>query len=172
MIRAVEYGVLFVAAVLLQVFLFDNLDLSVYIHPVFFIVFLLLLPIGLGWGWTVLLGALLGLTMDFFTGSEGLYTIACTALGFVRPWLLTVVLGRETVHEGGVPTSRILGEGRYFKFSSVAILFYCIVFFCFESMSLSHLPLILLRIVLSAAVTVVLVFFFQLLFFNKPGSRQ
>ena len=44
MYRTLPYFGLFAAAVLLQVFLFDNLSISVYFNPLVYIVFIALLP--------------------------------------------------------------------------------------------------------------------------------
>ena len=45
MYRTLPYFGLFAAAVLLQVFLFDNLSISVYFNPLVYIVFIALLPL-------------------------------------------------------------------------------------------------------------------------------
>ena len=44
MYRTLPYLGLFAATVLLQVFLFDNLSISVYLNPLVYIAFLILLP--------------------------------------------------------------------------------------------------------------------------------
>lgn len=68
MYRTLPYLGLFAATVLLQVFLFDNLSISVYLNPLVYIAFLILLPFETLP--VVLLGAglLLGVTMDFAMG--------------------------------------------------------------------------------------------------------
>ena len=59
MYRTLPYLALFAATVLLQVFLFDNLSISVYLNPLVYIAFIVLLPLdtcpsccsGRGWRW-------------------------------------------------------------------------------------------------------------------------
>ena len=45
MYRTLPYLGLFAAAALLQVFLFDNLTISIYLNPLVYIVFIALLPL-------------------------------------------------------------------------------------------------------------------------------
>ena len=45
MYRTLQYAILFVVLVLLQVFLFSRIGISIYVHPLVYIAFILLLPI-------------------------------------------------------------------------------------------------------------------------------
>ena len=74
MYRTLPYLALFAATVLLQVFLFDNLSISVYLNPLVYIAFIVLLP--LDTPPVVLLGAglALGVTMDGAMGAAGINT--------------------------------------------------------------------------------------------------
>ena len=44
MYRTLQYALLFLVAALLQIFLFNNLSLSVYLNPLVYVVFIALLP--------------------------------------------------------------------------------------------------------------------------------
>ena len=44
MYRLIEYGILYVVMVILQVFLFSRIGISVYVHPLAYIAFIILLP--------------------------------------------------------------------------------------------------------------------------------
>ena len=43
MYRTLQYAILFVVLVLLQVFLFSRIGISIYVHPLVYIAFILLL---------------------------------------------------------------------------------------------------------------------------------
>ena len=43
--RMLDYLLLFLVVVVLQVFLFDNLDTGLYLHPMIYMAFILLLPV-------------------------------------------------------------------------------------------------------------------------------
>ena len=82
--RVVEYTLMFIVLVLLQVFLFDNLNLSPYCYPLVYVGFILLLPVTLLPAWTLLLGFAIGAVTDLLSGTPGLHTIAATATAFCR----------------------------------------------------------------------------------------
>ena len=67
--RVVEYTLIFLVLVLLQVFLFDNLNLSPYLYPLVYVGFIILLPVGLHPAWTLLLGFLVGAVTDLLSGT-------------------------------------------------------------------------------------------------------
>ncbi len=172
MLRAIQYTVLFIAAVILQVFLCNNLELGVYIHPMLFVVFILMLPMTLSPFWTLTAGLAVGLAMDFLTGGAGLYTIASVATAYARPVILRAVVGRENLHEGGVPCSRELGKGKFLKYALLLVLLFCTLFFFFEALTWKYYYLTLIRIVLSTLVTVILAFFVQLPLFGRSAPSK
>lgn len=170
MYRTLAYTVFFIALILLQAFLFNNLNLSVYIYPLVYTAFILLLPIQTPRVAVLLLGFATGAAIDAVSGTAGLHTIASLASAFCRPLMLRLSIGKEEANEGGIPNSARLGAGAFLRYSSVFIFIHCLVFFSFEALSWSYFHLTLLRIFLSAAVTIPLVYCTQLLFI--PGQLQ
>ena len=65
--RYLSYVGMFIGVVLLQIFLIDNISLGIYFHPLIYVAFVILLPLGMQPVWVVLLSAMLGLTMDVMT---------------------------------------------------------------------------------------------------------
>ena len=100
---------LFAAAALLQVFLFDNLTISIYLNPLVYIVFIALLPLDTPPAAVLGAGLALGVTMDFAMGAAGINTIATLLIAFLRPTLAGMICGRDNVREGGIPSSARLG---------------------------------------------------------------
>lgn len=149
--------------VLLQAFLFNNLNMSVYIYPLVYTAFVMLLPIQLPHVVVLLLGLLTGITVDVVSGTAGLHTIASLFSAFCRPLMLRLSIGKEEANEGGIPNARRLGTGAFLRYCSVFILIHSIAFFSFEALSWSYFHLTLLRILSSAAITIPLVYFAQML---------
>ena len=169
--KTLEYGIFFVVLVLLQAFLFNNLDLGVYINPLVYVGFILLLPMEVSSIAVLMLGLLLGVTTDFMVGTAGLNTIATLFTAFTRRQTMTLMIGKETVGEGGAPLSARIGTGKFLRYISVAVLLHCIVFFTFEAMSFRYFHLTLLKILLSSAVTVTLVYVSQFLLIGAYGKK-
>ena len=156
---------------MLQVFLFNNLNLSVYINPLVYVAFILLLPMELAPIWVLLLGFLTGAATDMMVGTAGLNTIASLFTAFARRQTMMLMIGKETVGEGGIPCSARIGFGKFVRYASVAVLLHCLIFFTFESLTFRFFHLTLLKTVLSTLVTLVLIYFSQFLLIGTYGKK-
>ena len=115
MIRFLEYCAIFLLLLVLQEFVFDNINLGGIVNPYIYIMFLILLPLDTP-GWSLLLlGFITGGAVDFMSGTAGLQTVASTWLAFVRPTVAGLLLGKEMVYDGGIPTAARVGLGRFFR---------------------------------------------------------
>ncbi len=150
--------------VLLQVLMFDNLDISIYLCPLVYAGFIILLPMDLAPVWVLASGLLVGAANDWLAGMPATNTIASLFVAFVRGGLLNVLVGKDLVHDGGVPCAARIGAGKFYRYAAVMTVLHCALFFTLEAMSLSYYGLTLLRIVVSAAATLVLVRVTEILF--------
>ncbi len=169
--RPIAYTLLFVATMLLQVFLFDNLSLSVWVDPLVYVAFLILLPLDLSAVAILGLGLLTGAAMDFAMGTAGLNTLATLPVAFFRSWLLQLLSRRDDLREGGIPSPERLGRRVFVHYLIATVLFHHALFFAFEALSWSHIPLTALRTVASAAVTFVFVWLIARIFTAKVVLR-
>lgn len=168
--RPAAYAVLFAASVLLQVFLFDNLGLSIYATPMVYTAFIMLLPMNTSAGRMLFLGLLLGIAVDFLSGTAGLNTVSTLPAAFLRRGLLGLVAGREARAEGGIPWVRTLGRKKYLTYASVMLLVQCGIYFSFEAGGFAHYYLTLARTVCSAAVSLPLVWLISGMFVTRAYS--
>lgn len=164
MCRLIEYGILYVVMVILQVFLFSRIGISVYVHPLAYIAFIILLPMSTPGAVLLLLAAALGMTIDLFMGTAGINTIATLFAAFCRPSALILLLGKDEVKEGGVPNVNRVGLARFLRYATVMVLLHSSLFFILESLTWHFFYLTLLRIICSSVVTLILVYFCQKFF--------
>ncbi len=153
--RTLEYVLFFVAVVLLQSLLFDNLLLTGLIVPLYYVVFVVLLPVKIGRVWLLLLGALLGVVMDISMGTAGVNVIATTAVAFVRPMIINISMGKDITHES-IPYGGAIAPKSFLLYASIVVVAHHALFFGFESLG-SHFFFTLAKIVISSVATVVLV---------------
>ena len=66
---------------------------------------------------------------------------------FCRPAVLTLLVGKDEVKEGGVPNVNRLGLKRFLRYAGVIVLLHGTVFFVLESLTWSFFYLTLLRII-------------------------
>lgn len=162
--RVVEYIILFFVLCLLQFFLFNSLSMGVYINPLVYIAFIVLLPMQTSRFWVLMLSFLMGLTMDFMMGSYGINTIASLFVGFLRPFILALAVKNEDDSDKGVPCVRKMDRGRFIRYSSILVVLHCLVYFFFETATIDYFYYTLLRVVVSSVLTVALVYLCQYIF--------
>lgn len=172
MYRILHYALLFLVASLLQIFLFNNLTLSVYLNPLIYVVFIALLPMETPPIEMLLAGLLTGLVMDWTMGAAGVNTIATVFVAFVRIHLLHFTAGKENVHDGGVPSARRLGEKTFAAYLTLTVLLHNAIFFYLEALSWSHALLTLLRLGASAAVGIFFCWLIAQVFTSRLAPRS
>lgn len=160
--RIFEYILFFVAVVLLQALLFDNLVLTRYVVPLYYVVFLLLLPVGTSRVSLLLMGTLLGATMDITMGTPGLNIIASAAVGFARSGVMNISMGKDVQHEK-IPFGGAIDDKSFLLYAIILVGLHQTLFFGFESLG-SHFFFTVAKIILSTLVTVVLVWITAALF--------
>lgn len=116
MYRTVPYIVLFLILALLQIFLFDNLSISIYLCPLVYIGFIVLLPIDAPPVAVLFLALSMSVAMDWAMGAAGINTIATLPVAMLRRPLLQSVCGKEGIREGGIPSSIRLGQGGFLRY--------------------------------------------------------
>lgn len=152
---------------LLQIFLFDNIALSSYFHPLIYVAFIILLPLDTKPIWTMSLSAAMGLLIDIMTGMGGLNVIACTALGFFRPMILSTVCGHSTTGENAVTGLHRFTEKNMLWYIIAMVLVHSLIYFFLEALSLDHFFRTLLRLVISDLGAVLFIWYFVKLFIEK-----
>lgn len=167
--RTAEYSLIFASTVLLQVMLFDNLNISPYLYPLIYIGFILLLPTHMNRAAALLLAFAAGCTVDLLSGTPGLNTIASLASGFVRPAALNLTIGRDAARENVMPLPLTVGRNKWLHYALLIISVHCLVFFFFEAASFRHAGFTILRSLGSIASTTILIWFAAALL---PAGRR
>lgn len=165
--KYLSYAGVFLTLVLLQIFLIDNISLSVYFHPLVYVAFIILLPLDTRPVWVVLLSAAMGLTIDLLTGMGGLNVIAATAAGFLRPAVVGLTCGHSSAPDEAVPALYRLTPKNLAAYTVAMIVLHSALFFMIESLSLRHILRVLLRLVVSDLAAGVFIWYFIKLFIEK-----
>lgn len=171
MYRTVPYIVLFLILALLQIFLFDNLSISIYLCPLVYIGFIVLLPIDAPPVAVLFLTLSMSVAMDWAMGAAGINTIATLPVAMLRRPLLQSVCGKEGIREGGIPSSIRLGQGGFLRYLAAMVVVHHFLFFMLESLSWAQLFHTLVRLVVSSAVTVGFIWLLARLFTTKLTVR-
>jgi len=165
-----KYVFRFVALVLLQVLLLDNVGLGAYINPFPYVYFILLLPVNTGRLSLLFLGFLLGLTLDLFSGTGGIHAAACTLIAYYRPFLLKAQSPRDGFELHAVPHVRLFGLGWFLGYASLLIVMHHSVLFFMEVFRFADFFHTLLKIVLSGALSLSMIMLMEVVL--APERRR
>ncbi len=167
MIKFLEHTLILIAVVLLQVLLFDNLYIGSIVIINISALFIVTLPIELAPWKALIISAISGVVLDIFSGTPGIYTISATALGFVRPPLMTLVFGKGDDTLRGVISSNRYPLSKYITFIAMLIALQNIIIFSLETLSFGNMLGTILRILTSTITSVAFVYILQIPLFRK-----
>jgi rod shape-determining protein MreD len=160
-VTSIKYLLQFIAVVLLQVLLFNNMDYFYLVSPYIYIIFLLDLPLNVKTPSLMLLAFLLGFAVDFFSNTIGLHTSACILIGFLRNGYLKVLFS-QLEFKNQQPSIMQLGLTGYLKYAVGMVTLHHISLFMMESLSFNNFGFLLLRIIVNIALSLLLIICYEL----------
>jgi len=89
----VKYFFEFVALILLQVLILDNILFLGYIYSYIYVMFIILLPFKINKLPLLLFSFFLGLSVDFFNDTGGIHAAACLCIAYLRPLFIRLSFG-------------------------------------------------------------------------------
>jgi hypothetical protein len=157
----------FLFLALFQVLILNNIRLSGYINPYFYIYFILLLPFETP-RWALLLSSfLLGMTLDLLSNTPGLNAAACVLMAFFRPVVISSISTGTEYMVGDHPSLKNQGIKWFSYYAVILVLVHHISLFYLEIFRLTEFFQTLLRALLSAAFTLLMIFISEYLFYSR-----
>ncbi|MFI3305442.1 MAG: rod shape-determining protein MreD [Rikenellaceae bacterium] len=172
MFRKLPYSILLFVLLILQLFIFDKLMISMLVAPVVYITFILLLPMDRSQLSMLMWGAAVGLLFDLLTGMAGVNSIATILLSYLRIWLLTATLGRDMIQLGIAPLPRAVGWGKFLLYMSLGVLFHLTTLFVVESLRFDQLDFLLRRVICSGLISTLFAVLIAVQFENLLARRR
>jgi rod shape-determining protein MreD len=162
-----KYIIRFVILVLLQVLVFNNIQLSGFIIPCYYVLFILLLPFETPKWSLPLIGFLLGLSIDLFTHTPGIHASATVLMAFSRPFVLNMIAPREGYEPGSYPTLYYYGLEWFLKYSAILVCIHHFFLFYVEIFRISDFFATFLRALLSSAFSILFIVLSQYFIFKR-----
>ncbi|MFN8321389.1 MAG: hypothetical protein U0T74_01905 [Chitinophagales bacterium] len=159
-----------VLLLLAQILIFSNINLSSFVNPYIFPLFILLLPFETPRWLLILIGFSSGLLLDFFLGSIGMHAAACLLIGYARPFLINIITPKGTEFEIS-PNVYAQGLSWFVVYLGITMLVYLSVYFFIEAATFLNFFYMLLKILLSTLVSVSFMLIFLFLFSSKKKRR-
>ena len=143
----------YVIVMVLQVLLFDQLQLLGVCHPYIYLLCLLMMPITLPHISDMLIGAVVGLVMDIFCNSLGVHMSACILVMYVRPYLLSALVN-ETDRLNEQLSLHSLGMESLVKYVVILVLLHHLTVFMLAAWSWQHMGFVVLETLVSSLLTI------------------
>jgi hypothetical protein len=158
---------MFLAVILVQVLLLDNVQMGGYLNPYFYIIFIILLPFEVP-NWLLLsLAFTLGFSVDLFNGTPGLHAAATVFMAFMRPFTLKNFSPRDGYEPGTFPRVHYYGIEWFTKYTVILVLSHHFFLLFVESFRFSDLFFSLSRIILNTILTSVVIVLSQFFIYRK-----
>jgi hypothetical protein len=137
----------------------------------FYLGFLLFLPISTPVALQLLLGFVMGFSIDIAHDTGGLHAVAAVLLAYLRPWVLRLLTPRDGYDAQDTVNIHQMGWQWFTVYLGLLVTLHHLAFFFLELGSLQHPLLTLSRVGVSVAYTGVVLLIVQLLFFPVRRGR-
>ena len=155
--------------ILVQEFVLNKIPpLHQYITPYIYFLFILWLPFSIGRSSLLIVSFIAGLCLDFFTKTPGQHAAACVFIGYVRPFLINLLMsqqGKEFNYREPSVTS--LGFSQYVTYVAVLTLFHHTILFTVQVFQLDNILYLILKIVGSTIISLLLITVVEIIFIRK-----
>ena len=161
-------GARFVFLLLLQVLIFNNINLFGFINPFPYVLFIILFPVNANKNALLIASFALGLLLDVFLNSGGVHATACSVLAFVRPYLFKLSFGLSYEYQT-VRLNDVLTPER-FSFILFSVLIHHFVLFLLEIFSVDFILRIGINTLSSTVLTLLLSIL--IIYLIKPNKQR
>lgn len=173
-VNLIKYTLLFIVLILLQEFVFDNIQVGTLLTPYVYILFILILPFSYAPSGVVIISFLLGLSVDFFTTDTlGFHTFACTLIGYLRRFVFKILKPKDdTEQQIATTTIYTMGWRSFLLYATILVFVHHAALFMLETFKFYNILYLLLHILLSSLVSIVFIMLIELAFFRNPRSQS
>ncbi len=139
-----------------------------YIYPLF----LLILPFSTKLPTAMILGFLLGLSVDVFMNTTGMHACACVLMAYLRPNVLAALLPKHlSEYARQEPSVKTMGWVPFLTYAAFLLLIHHLLYYTVELWSFAAPGLLLLKVLCSTVTSLLLVLAYALLFTSSQAAK-
>lgn len=155
--------------VLFQVLILNNIQLSGYLNPFLYVLFILMLPFQTPKWLVLILAFIIGISVDMFSNTGGMHAAASVLMAFLRQPVLKLISPRDGYDIVQRPTIQQFGFGWFFSYVGILVLIHHLCLFYMEAFHFTDFFSTFLRVILSTLFTLSLIFVSQFFFSNSKS---
>jgi len=152
----------FVLLAMAQIFVFNNFNFFGFINPMIYVLFLYWYPIKENKAIFILLSFLLGLTIDIFSDTLAIHTVATVSIAYFRPTIMRFCFGVNYEFQSFKLSNTT--RAQQITFLALLIIVHHLIFFMLEIFSFANFLLILKKVFAVGSISFVLCLLFSSLF--------
>ncbi len=155
--------------ILIQVFVLNQIPpLHQYITPYIYFLFIVWLPFNIGRPALLIVSFITGICLDFFTKTPGMHAAACVSIGYIRPFLINMLVPQQGVEFNyREPSATSLGFAQYATYVSVLTVIHHLFLFTIQAFQFGNILYLLLKTVGSVIISLLLVLIIEVIFIRK-----
>lgn len=170
----------FCIILMLQVLILNKITLRWWSDPTGFPIFIpfvyplfiLLLPFETPVPLLLILGFILGISVDTFMNTAGMHACATVLIAYLRTNVLGALLPRNlSEYAGQHPSIRSMSWMPFLVYSTFLILLHHLVFFSIELWNFSNIGFLLLKVLASGVTSMLFIIVYLLLFTRQSAVR-
>lgn len=171
MAKVIFYNtVRFILLIVFQVAVMKNIGYYNIAIPLPYILFILLLPLGIPNFLLFLLAFLAGLTVDAFYDSIGIHAAACVALAYFRIFFLNITLEADQRESYITPSLGNMKFKWFFTYVLLATIIQHLVLFFIEIFTLQNIFEVIVSALLSSIFTITIIFVISLVTYSGKNK--
>ena len=163
----------FVLFLFVQVYVLSKVPpLHQYITPYLYFLFILWLPFSINRWLLLIVGFSFGMSIDYFLGTPGLHAAPCVLIAYLRPFLLGLFIAQESTEQSFVePSVKSMGWGPYSFYIVLLAFIHTFYLVLIEWLQFGNFMYFLGKITATTAMSLLLIFITEMLFFRKAKYR-
>jgi hypothetical protein len=143
-----------------------------FIIPYLYFLFILWLPFNTNRFFLLVISFLLGLSLDYFSGTQGLHAAPCVLIAYLRPFLLNLLIPQETTEQSYVePSIKSMGWAPYSLYVVLLTFVHHFYLVLIEWLQFGNFIYFIGKVAGTTAVSLLLIFITEMLFFRKAKFR-
>lgn len=156
---------MFIVLVLTQVLFLNQVQMSGFVNPYIYILFIMLLPVNAPRYVLLLGGFFIGLSIDIFSNTLGVHAFASVFIAFLRPIIIRAITSREEDMED-YPGMVQNGLGWFLYYTTIMVFLHHLALFFIEVFTFADILGTLYRVVLSSLFSIFVIVLSQFIVFR------
>jgi hypothetical protein len=163
----------FLLFILFQVFILNEVPpIHQFIIPYIYFLFILWLPFNINRFFLLIIAFAFGISLDYYTGTAGLHAAPCVLIAYIRPYLLNLLIPQDTTeHSYLEPSIKSMGWAPYSLYVALLTFIHHFLLILIEWLQFGNFVYFLGKVSATTAISLLLIFITEMLFFRKARFR-